>query len=161
MMDALAADELLGETKQEAYAFACFHDGEEKETYTEWEAKGVTPLLYQVPAGTKDHSALHLTLKEWADTYRDGVRGKEMIITQHASSPPLAPSRSDFAVGRVLWALTDGLAAKHFADLNPVPPLKWIEPLSENQFEHRDLSRFGVVASTIATTKEEKKCALV
>ncbi len=46
MMDALAADELLGEAKPEAYAFASFRDGEEEETLTEWEAKGVTPLLY-------------------------------------------------------------------------------------------------------------------
>ncbi len=106
-----------------------------------------------MPTGTQDHSALHRTLKEWGDTYRDGVRGKEMIIAKHASTPPLAPSRSDFAVGRVLWALTDGLAAKHFADLNPVPPLKWLEPLSENQFEHRDLSRFGVATNS----NEDKK----
>ncbi|WP_372522111.1 anti-phage defense-associated sirtuin Dsr1 [Sulfuricaulis sp.] len=148
MMDALAADELLGEAKPDAYAFASFCDGEEKETLTEWEAKGVIPLLYKVPTGTQDHSALHRTLKEWADTYRDGVRGKEMIIAQHASTPPLAPSRSDYAVGRVLWALTDGLAAKHFADLNPVPPIKWLEPLCEDQFEHRDLSRFGVAANS-------------
>lgn len=153
MMDALAADELLGETRPEAYAFASFNDGGNKQAWIEWKAKGVTPLLYEVPAGTQNHSALHRTLKEWADTYRDGVRGKEMIITQHASTPPLGPSRADFAVGRVLWALTDGLAAKHFADLNPVPPLKWLEPLSENQFVHRDLSRFGVAANS----DEDKK----
>ncbi len=148
MMDALAADEWLGESRTEAYAFASFGDGGKEQAWIEWEAKGVTPLLYEVPTGTQDHSALHLTLKEWADTYRDGVRGKEMIIAQHASTPPLAPSRSDYAVGRVLWALTDGLAAKHFAELNPVPPLKWLEPLFEDQFKHRDLSRFGVAANS-------------
>lgn len=104
----------------------------------------MTPLLYEVPAGTQDHSGLYLTLKEWADTYRDGVRGKEMIVAQHASTPPLTSSRLDFAVGRVLWAMTDGLAAKHFADLNPVPPLEWLEPLAQNQFKHEDLPRFGV-----------------
>jgi hypothetical protein len=70
-----------------------------------------------------------------------------MIISQHASTPPLAPSRTDYAVGRVLWALTDKSAAKHFANLNPVPPLEWLEPLSERQFEHKDLSRFGVTAN--------------
>ncbi len=148
MMDALAADELLGETRPEAYAFASYCDGEKQQAFVEWKAKGVDPLLYELPTGTQDHSTLHYTLKEWADTYRDGVRGKEMIITQHASTSPLGPSRSDFAVGRVLWALTDGLAARHFADLNPVPPLKWLEPLSEDQFKHRDLSRFGVAADS-------------
>ena len=93
----------------------------------------------------EDHSILHRTLKEWADTYRDGINGKKMIITQHASTPPLTFDRTDFAVRRVLWALTDELAAKHFADLNPVPHLDWIEPLFENRFGYDDLSRFGIV----------------
>lgn len=153
MMDALAADELLGEKKSEAYAFASFPDGQEEKTLPEWEAKGIIPLPYRVPTNTQDHSALHRTLKEWADTYRDGVQGKKMIITQHASTPPLTSSRADFAVGRVLWALTDDLAAKHFADLNPVPPLEWLEPLTETQFGHRDLSRFGVIANSNADNK--------
>lgn len=149
MMDALAADELLGETRPEAFAFASYQNGVREQAKIEWEAKGVIPLLYEVPAGTHDHSALHRTLKEWADTYHDGVQGKEMIISQHASTPPLTSSRTDYAVGRVLWALTDDLAAKHFANLNPVPPLEWLGPLSEKQFEHRDLSRFGVTANSV------------
>ena len=149
MMDALAVDELLGEKRSEAYVFASYTDGLEAQTLTEWEAKGVIPLPYKVLVNAEnieDHSALHRTLKEWADTYRDGVQGKKMIIAQHASRPPLSSSRTDFAVGRVLWALTDDLAAKHFADLNPVPPLDWLEPLGEDQFGQRELSRFGVVA---------------
>ena len=153
MMDALAADELLGESKSAAYAFASFADGREEETVAEWKAKGVVPLRYRVPTNRQGHSVLHRTLKEWADTYRDGVQGKKMIIAQHASTPPLTPSRSDFAVGRVLWSLTDDLAAKHFADMNPVPPLEWLGPFAEYQFEHRDLSRFGVVANST----EDKK----
>ncbi len=148
MMDALAADELLGETKPAAYAFASYGGDETEQTRIEWKAKGVTPLLYEVPAGEQDHSLLHLTLKEWASTYRDGVQGKEMIIAQHASTPPLVSSRSDFAVGRVLWALTDRQAAQHFADLNPVPPLEWLEPLSANLFGYEDLSRFGITANS-------------
>jgi len=153
MMDAIAVDELLGEKKSQAYAFANFTAGEEEKTSTEWKAKGIRPLTYEVPANTNNHSALHRTLKEWANTYRDGVQGKKMIIAQHASTPPLTPSRSDFAVGRVLWSLTDDLAAKHFADMNPVPPLGWLGPFAEYQFEHRDLSRFGVVANST----EDKK----
>lgn len=149
MMDALAADELLGETRPEAFAFASYQNGERDKEKIEWETKGVIPLLYEVPAGTHDHSALHRTLNEWANTYHDGVQGKEMIISQHASTRPLSTSRTDYAVCRVLWALTDELAAKHFADLNPVPPLEWLGPLSEKQFEHRDLSRFGVAANDI------------
>ncbi|MFT6915311.1 MAG: hypothetical protein ACJAWL_001616 [Motiliproteus sp.] len=144
MMDALAADELLGEITPDAYVFASYTDGNEQDAQEEWKAKGVIPLLYKVPTGTHDHSALHDTLKEWAETYRDGVHGKEMVITQHASTPPLTSTRSDFAVGRVLWALSDDLAAKHFAELKPVPPLEWLEPFSESQFYHVDLARFGI-----------------
>ncbi|MCD4840649.1 MAG: SIR2 family protein [Methanosarcinales archaeon] len=145
MMNALAADELLGETRPEAYAFASFRDGEREQARIEWQTKGATPLLYEVPADTHDHSALHLTLKEWADTYHDGVSGKKMIISKYASTPPLTPSRPNSVVGLVLWALTDGLAAKHFANLNPVPPLEWLEPCTQAQFDHDDLARFGVV----------------
>ncbi|MGQ0555323.1 MAG: anti-phage defense-associated sirtuin Dsr1 [Nitrospiraceae bacterium] len=144
MMDALAVDQMLGEVRPEAFAFGHYETGDEALASPEWQAKGVIPLLYEIPSGTHDHSALHLTLKHWAETYRDGVSGKEMIVTQHASTPPLTSSRLDYAVGRTLWALTDGLAAKHFADLNPVPPLEWLEPLSQDQFKHEDLSRFGV-----------------
>lgn len=144
MMDALAADRLLGEFSPEMFAFGSYPKGKKKQVTDEWQAKNVTPILYREH---NKHTYLHKTLQEWASTYRDGVRGKEMIIAQHASTPPLAASRSDYAVGRVLWALTDSLAAKHFAGLNPVPPLKWLEALSENQFGHHDLSRFEVTAN--------------
>jgi len=153
MMDALAADELLGEIKPEAYAFASYEDGAIGDAYKEWEAKGVTPLLYEVPIGTKDHSILYDTINEWSNTYRDGISGKEMVVTQHASTEPLASSRSDFAVGRVLWALSDPLAAKHFSKLVPIPPLKWLEPLSEYQYSHYDLPKFGIKPNF----KEDKK----
>ncbi|HRV71332.1 MAG TPA: SIR2 family protein [Thermovirgaceae bacterium] len=142
MMDALAADRLLGESPREMFAFGSYPKGKEEQAFKEWKAKTVTPILYRKYKG---HEYLHKTLREWAKTYRDGVQGKKMIIAQHASTPPLAPTRSDFAVGRVLWALTDKSAAKHFAELNPVPPIEWLEPLSEPQFKHDDLSRFGVV----------------
>jgi hypothetical protein len=95
MMDALAVDEMFGEARPQAYAFGSFSNGQEAQQMIEWKAKGVMPLLY--PADN-NHSSLHLTIKEWTETYRDGVHGKEMIIAQHAPSPPLAPSRSDFAV---------------------------------------------------------------
>ena len=148
MMDALAADELLGEKKPQAYAFAGFREDETKAT-KEWKSKGVTPLLYKIPAGMTDHSALHKTLKEWAATYRDGVHGKEMIVAQHASTPPLTSSRYDFAVGRMLWALSDDAAAKHFADFEPLPPLEWLDPMCSNQFHYEDLPQFGVAPNEL------------
>jgi hypothetical protein len=51
MMDALAADELLGENKIESFAFASFKDGDRESMERKWEAKGVLPLLFDQDAG--------------------------------------------------------------------------------------------------------------
>jgi len=147
MMDALAADRILGEVTPQAYALGDYESGQENAKIIEWEAKGVVPILYEVPTGTYDHSALHRTLKIWAETYRDGILGKERIIVDYAMARPSASTKQDDFVGRMLWALShnSGLPAKRFADLNPVPPLEWLEALSTNRFRHGDLERFGVL----------------
>lgn len=146
MMDALAADRMLGEVTPQAYALGDFEPAHEKSKLIEWNAKGVTPILYEVPAGTHDHSALHKTLKVWAETYRDGVLGKERIVVQYAPARPSASTKQDDFVGRMLWALShdSGLPAKRFAEVNPVPPIDWLSAFSDERFRHSDLSRFGV-----------------
>ena len=68
MMDALAADRMLGEVTPQAFALGDCEPGRERDKTIEWEAKGVTPILYEVPVGSYDHSALHQTLKAWAET---------------------------------------------------------------------------------------------
>lgn len=146
MMDALAADRMLGEVTPQAWALGDCEPGQERRKTIEWEAKGVKPILYSVPAGSYDHSALHQTLHAWAETYRDGVQGKESIVVKHALTRPQASTQQDNFVGRMLWALSDqsGKPAKRFADLNPVPSLEWLQAFSDAYFEHHDLSRFGV-----------------
>ncbi|WP_299179337.1 anti-phage defense-associated sirtuin Dsr1 [uncultured Neptuniibacter sp.] len=146
MMDALAADRMLGEVTPPAYAFGSYYAGEEPDAIIDWEGKGVVPILYEVPTGTHDHSALHNTLKAWAETHRDGVLGKESIVTEYALSKPAASTKKDDYVGRMLWALSDesGLPAKAFADHNPVPSLDWLDAFEDNRFGHHDLIRFGV-----------------
>lgn len=147
MMDALAADRMLGEVTPQAWALGDCEPGQEHLKSIEWEAKGVTPILYNVPAGSHDHSALHQTLHAWAETYRDGVQGKEAIVVKHALARPQDSTRQDDFVGRMLWALSDksGLPAKRFADLNPAPSLDWLlEPFSHERFRYGDLARFGV-----------------
>jgi len=143
MMDALAADRLLGESPPEMFAFGSYSKGKDEERGNEWRAKNVTPILYREH---NRHMYLHKTLRIWADTYRDGVRGKERIVIECAMARPLASTRQDDFVGRLLWALSDpaGLPARRFADLDPVPSLDWLEPLSEERYQHADLSRFGV-----------------
>lgn len=146
MMDALAADRMLGQVAPQAYALGDCEPGQDKSKTVEWEAKGVTPILYEVPTITHDHSALYRTLKVWADTYRDGTLGKERIVVDYALARPSASTRQDDFVGRMLWALSheSGLPAKRFADFEPVPPLEWLEALSADRYRHGDLARFGV-----------------
>lgn len=147
MMDALAADRMLGEVTLQAWALGDCEPGQEHRKTIEWEAKGVAPILYTVPAGSHDHSALHQTLHAWADTYRDGVQGKEAIVVKHSMAQPQDSTQQDDFVGRMVWALSDktGLPAKRFADINPAPSLDWLlEPFVHERFGHSDLARFGV-----------------
>lgn len=146
MMDALAADRMLGEYTPDAYAFADFKPGEEAVTKVDWVAKGVTPVLYETSGDGLDHSSLHDTIEEWSKTYRDGAQGKERIVVDYAMSKPLASTQQDDFVGRMLWALShdSGLPAKRFADLDPVPSLEWLPSLCEQRYVHDDLTRFGV-----------------
>lgn len=156
MMDALAADRMLGEVTPLAWALGDCEPGQEHRKTIEWEAKGVTPILYNVPAGSYDHSALHQTLHAWADTYRDGVQGKEAIVVKHALARPQDSTRQDDFVGRLLWALSDksGLPAKRFADFNPAPSLDWLlESFAHERFGHNDLTRFGVPPHDEVDTK--------
>ncbi|MEP1445863.1 MAG: anti-phage defense-associated sirtuin Dsr1 [Paraglaciecola sp.] len=147
MMDALAADRMLGEVTPQAWAMGECESGQEQRKTIKWEAKGVRPILYEVPAGTDNHSALHKTLEAWAETYHDGVQGKEAIVVKHALTKPQASTQQDDFVGRMLWALSDkyGLPAKRFADFNPVPSLDWLlDSFALECFERHDLERFGV-----------------
>ena len=152
MMDALAADRMMGEVVPKAWAFGSVEPGLENETSSEWDAKGVTSILYEVPADTHDHSALHQSLHAWAETYRDGVQGKEAIVVKHASNQPMESTQQDNFVGRMLWALADksGLPAKRFAEYDPAPPLDWLlGPLCQESFDQTDLNRFGTLPSDI------------
>nr|WP_287392314.1 SIR2 family protein [Mesorhizobium sp.] len=143
MMDALAADRLLGEAPIEVFAFGNHARGRETEAAAEWAAKNVTPILYR---NHNRHALLHQTLHAWAETYRDGVRGKEAIVARYATLKPMGSTRQDNFVGRMLWALCDesGLPAKGLAEHNPLPPIDWLPALAEDRFGHRDLVRFGI-----------------
>ena len=143
MMDALAADRLLGESPPEMFAFGSYSKGKDTARANEWRAKNVTPILYREH---RHHAYFHRTLRAWADTYRDGARGKERIVVEYAMARPEKATKQDDFVSRMLWALSDpsGLPARRFADLNPVPSLDWLEPLCENRFGHANLIHFGV-----------------
>ena len=146
MMDALAADRMLGEVTPKAYAFVSCEPEQEKTKTIQWRAKGVIPILYDP---VNRHAALHRTLKEWANIYRDGVLGKEHIVVNYALARPSDSTQEDNFVGRMLWALSDpsGLPAKRFAEFNPVPSLDWLKVFSDNCYRHMDLARFGIMSN--------------
>ncbi len=154
MMDALAADRKLGESIPKAYAFGDFSPSTRDKKYAEWEAKGVTPILYENPEGDSEHRALHDTLRSWSEVYRDGVIGKEQIIVNYATSVPSASSHEDDFVGRVLWALSDdsGMPAKRFADHIPTPKFDWIKAFTDPRYSDEDLPRFGITAYNNTTS---------
>lgn len=146
MLDALAADRLRGEATRSAYAMGSFDpqiSENREEVSANWLSKGVLPILYSHDHG---HSLLHYTLKVWASGYRDGILGKERVVTEYAVSNPTDSTKQDDFVGRMLWALSDksGLPAKRFASFNPVPPFTWLETFSNRKLGHDDLVRFGV-----------------
>ncbi|MCW0018966.1 anti-phage defense-associated sirtuin Dsr1 [Rhizobium sp. BT-226] len=143
MMDALAADRLIGEKSPAAYAFGGCEKGQEDHAAKVWSSKNVRPILYNAGKG---HGPLHRTLRAWADSYRDGVRGKESIVIRHGRAKPQGSTKQDDFVGRILWALSDksGLPAKAFADIDPPAPIEWLFEFEKAAFKYQDLIRFQV-----------------
>lgn len=154
MMDALAADRRQGEKTPTAWAFGQYSPGDENAQREEWEAKGVTPILYRVE--NHNHELLHRSIQAWGETHRDGVLGKERIVVNYASARPSASTQQDDFVGRMLWALCDrsGRPARIFAEFVPAPSLDWLlNAFSEERYDHGDLARFGVTPCLDADEK--------
>ncbi|ENP8338782.1 hypothetical protein VH1709_contig00008-0270 [Vibrio harveyi] len=144
MMDALAADRLLGESPPEMYAFGSYQKGKEEQEKEQWLAKNVTPILYKMHS---NHYYLHQTLLRWSELYRDGLGGKEQIVVTHALTNPTAQDIQFDYVKQLVWSLSDpsGLPAKRFANLEPSPTLDWLFAIDGVEMEEQDLSRFGIV----------------
>lgn len=143
MMDALAADRLLGESPPEMFAFGNYKKGEFEQEQLQWLAKNVTPILYK---NHSNHFYLHKTLEHWSETYRDGLSGKEQIVVTTAISKPSSSDIHENYAKNLAWALSDptGIPAKRFSKLNPAPDLEWLNALSKIKLKREDLSRFGV-----------------
>ena len=131
---------------QKMFAFASYGTGNAESALQAWKDKHVTPILYDDAAL---HRGLHRTLHVWASIYREGVSGKERLVTRYAHRQPKVSTPQNDFVGRMLWALSDksGLPAKRFADCNPTPSLGWLlDAFSDERYRHSDLERFGVPA---------------
>ncbi|MDO3527878.1 SIR2 family protein [Ralstonia pseudosolanacearum] len=149
MLDALSADELLGEKPIEVFSFASAEQGKEEEARENWRAKGVTPIIYD-SGNDHSHSNLHETLRSWAETYRDGLQGRRGVALREAR---LNPDRLDESgsTARLIWALNEpsGEIAKAFATAEPAPPIGWLAEFTEHRFGHSDLPHFGITCDQI------------
>jgi len=148
MMDAIAADKQLGESPPEMYAFGNYKASEYDKEEKNWRAKNVTPILYK---NHSRHYYLHETLAKWAETYRDGMSGKEQIVVTTAyTNPTQSDVQNDYAK-RLAWALSDpsGIPAKTFSKLSPTPPISWLKVLEGANLNAEDLSRYGVVDKSL------------
>ncbi len=125
MMDAFAADRVLGEGVGDAFVLAGCAAGDEEKEACAWRAKGVIPLLYD---RRDNHYALHETLSRWADCHRRGLLGKESIVREHGSKLPSKPFDQDPVVSQVVWAMREesGHVASVFARLDPAAHVDWL-----------------------------------
>ena len=128
MLDAFAADRAIGESVASAFAFAPAKADRTEEVAAAWRSKGVEPILYKEDDG---HERLHATIRHWADRHAMGLQGRVAIVNEHAYAP-MVPS----AQTQICWAVgeTTGYAARIFAEMQPPPPLEWLE-----HFEHAGL----------------------
>lgn len=144
MLDALSADELLGEKPIEVFSFAGAEPGGEGKTLESWRAKGVTPIIYD-SGDDHSHSNLHHTLRSWAKTYQDGLQGRRGVALREAR---LSPDKLDASgsTARLIWALNEpsGEIAKAFATVEPPPVIDWLAAFTDYRFGHSDLPHFGI-----------------
>lgn len=148
MMDALAADKQLGESPPEMYAFGNYKASEYDKEEKSWRAKNVTPILYK---NHSRHYYLHETLAKWAETYRDGLSGKEQIVVTTAYTNPMQSDVQNDYAKRLAWALSDpsGIPAKTFSKLSPPAPISWLKVLERANLNTEDLSRYGVIDKSL------------
>ncbi len=146
MMDALAADRMMGEKPLDSYAFCAYKTGKENSVKNEWEAKGVTPILYEWSRRFPRHNLLHKTLKAWAYMHKQGLKGLEEIILNSVLIKPTLSTVQDDSINRFLWAISEktGKMAKLFAEFNPVPAFEWFDELIKPAYGVSDFIRFGI-----------------
>ncbi|WP_321807872.1 SIR2 family protein [Burkholderia sp. BCC1993] len=151
MLDALSADELLGEQPIEVFAFAGAGAGDEEVTRESWQAKGVTPVVYD--DGDR-HSSLHETLRSWAKTYQTGLQGRRGIALREARLNPDKLDESG-STARLIWALNEssGEIAKAFATAESVPPITWLASFTEPRFQRSDLPQFGILCGQLPSRR--------
>lgn len=138
IVDSITASQRKGENSPEIFAF-CPSDDKAIEY---WQSYEVTPIPY---SDAHKHKALHKTLAKWGEVHSSSS-GKEDLVAELAGADLSDEAVKDFAVDQMLWALSDpsGKPARRFANLDPLPPLKWLDFFSDARYGKADLERFRV-----------------
>lgn len=135
MVDALAADKLLGEEQRPVYAFDGYEGDGRDSLVKQWEKKGIKVIPFK-KNNIDDYSELKRTLTAWSDFYSAGLSGPVRIILDEASNKPNTMSPDGLsAIKRVIWALRrdDMLPIVKFASLEPPPSLEWFDVFLDDQ----------------------------
>jgi hypothetical protein len=161
LMDVFATES--GERRQFRSAFALVSydsgkPGDREQQAKLWEAKRVTPVLYN---GDQDpdrrHGLLDDTLVAWAAERRLGLAGRLKVATD-ATTAEFRPGTDDSdplnSLASVVWALdtAEGEIARRYAEHEPSPHISWFGAIVE-RLERRSVdsgqgpdSRPGTIA---------------
>jgi len=137
MVDALAADKLMGEEQHMVYAFDGYEGDGRDSLVEQWAKKGINVIPFKKER-KGDFSELKRTLTAWSDFYSAGVSGPVRIIMDEAPRKPNTISPDGVSsIKRVIWALrrNDTLPVIRFANLDTPPPLEWFDVFFDEQSE--------------------------
>lgn len=138
MIDAVNAEKRKGEKYPTSWAFVSYESENQIKAEEEWKAKGVIPILYKI-GSNGDHQSLHDSIAEWSSLYRDGLTGKQSVVSKLAGARPESSLKTDFRVEHMLWALSDssGKPAEIFANENHPRSFKnWFLHIRKKFFEY-------------------------
>ena len=133
LVDAQAADRDYGMPERKHFALASFSPAKRRrkeDVKQEWRARNVEPILFN-----ERHSfvLLRRTLKNWATTYKLGLRGRLETVRKFGRQgpEPLLGGDEGQRARQFLWALReeeDGIprAAIALADLDPPAAVEWL-----------------------------------
>jgi hypothetical protein len=138
LMDVFATES--GESRQfrSAFALVPYQSGKSREREKQaklWEAKRVTPVLYDADHDPDHpHRLLDDTLIAWAAERRLGLAGRLKVATD-ATTAEFQPGTDDAdpfnLLASVVWALdtAQGEIARRFAEHEPSPDISWFGPI--------------------------------
>ena len=147
LMDVFATESGDGRQFRSAFALVPYNSskpGDRERQAKLWEAKRVTPVLYDAyHEPDRRHGLLDDTLVAWAAERRLGLAGRLKVATD-ATTAEFRPGTDDAdplnSLASVVWALdtAEGEIARRFAEHEPSPDISWFGPIV-NRLERRSV----------------------